>query len=66
MQTEERDGSVERRILIALVTDRVVLARVASKWNWDGGLFASKWSNLVAGWCVDYHRRHAKAHAVQR
>lgn len=49
------NGPTERRVLAALVTDKVTLARVVP--HWDGRLFESPWANVVAGWCVDYYRR---------
>lgn len=46
-------------MLAALVTDRAVLARVASKWPREG-LFSSRAENLVAGWCVGHHRKYGR------
>lgn len=60
MKVEKRDGSQERKILIGLITDKAVLARIASKWD-KKGLFNNKWSNIIAGWCVDYFERYDEA-----
>lgn len=60
MQVERRDGSQERRILTAMIVDAGVLARLSSKWTKEG-LFNSRWSNLVGGWCVDYYRLYDEA-----
>lgn len=60
MKVEEREGARERLVLTGMVTDDRVLAKVAARWE-EGGLFAAEWSNLVGGWCVDYHRKHGAA-----
>lgn len=53
------DGEQEAEILAAVITDPVVLARVASRW--DGSLFASPTANTVAKLCVDYHGKCRQA-----
>ncbi len=60
MRIERRDGSVEQKVLTAMIVDASVLGRVASKWE-KGGLFKDKKSNLIAGWCVDFFKRYDKA-----
>lgn len=60
MKIEKRDGSIERRIVIGLVTDPTVLARISAKWE-GHGLFASKWANLVGGWAIHYYNKYHKA-----
>lgn len=60
MQIEERDGAPERRILTAMIVDRDVLGRIADKWD-KQGLFQSRWSNLIGGWCCDYFTAYGKA-----
>jgi len=59
MRIEKKDSSDERRILTAMIVNRVVLARIASKWN--GRLFRSRWANLVAGWCIRHLKRYDSA-----
>ena len=59
MKIERKDGASERAILIGMIVSKDVLARIAARWNRN--LFASKWSNLVASWCVDYYMRHSEA-----
>lgn len=61
MRVEKRQGGDVRRILTAMIVDKVVLGRVASKWDKDEGLFDSTWANLIAGWCVSYHERYNEA-----
>lgn len=57
--TERLKGSLIRRILLGLITDDKVLARISSKWKKD--LFAPRWANLIAGWCVEYHQKNNRA-----
>lgn len=59
MKVETREGSKERLVLTSLITDSVVLGRVASRW--DGELFSSKWANIIASWCINYHRSYGEA-----
>ncbi len=60
MRYERRSGSDERRITTAMIVDKVVLGRVASRWRPEG-LFSSPWANMVGGWAVDYHRTYGAA-----
>lgn len=60
MQVERRDGSQERRILIAMIVDAGVLAQLSAKWSKEG-LFSSRWANLVGSWCVDYYNLYDEA-----
>ena len=59
MKTENFDGGQERRIITALVTDKMVLSRLAPLWQRD--LFASKYASLVGGWCVKYFNEYGDA-----
>lgn len=59
MKVEKQEGSQERRILIGMVVDKTVLARISSQWTKD--MFASKWANLIGSWCVKYFERYGKA-----
>lgn len=59
MKVEQKDGSRERRILIGMIVNRTVLARIASKWEDD--LFKARWSNLIGEWCVDFYKKYDKA-----
>lgn len=62
MKLQKSDGGIERKVLIGMVVHPTVLGRVALRWNADGGgLFASKWCNLVGGWAVKYYNRYHKA-----
>lgn len=59
MKISKRNSNSERRILTGMIVDRNVLAKIASKW--EGELFRSKWSNLIAGWCVKYFNKYNRA-----
>lgn len=59
MKVQSKSGSQERRILIGMIVDRVALGQIAPKW--ENGLMRSKFSNLLATWCVDYFNKYGKA-----
>ncbi len=59
MRVSKRDGKDERRILVGMIVDPMILGRVVSKW--EGDLFNSRWSNLVGSWCVKFFQRYEKA-----
>lgn len=60
MKVTKQDSSQERRILTGMIVSRAFLARIASKWE-KGGLFRTKWCNLIGGWCVKFFRKYDKA-----
>jgi hypothetical protein len=60
VKTERFDGSQEREILTAMIVHKEFLAIAADKWT-SKGLLGSPWSNIVAGWCVNYFKKYAKA-----
>ena len=62
MKVDKVEGSAQRRILIGMVTDRTTLARLASRWDGNDGLFSSPHENTVAGWCVKYFRKSICTH----
>lgn len=57
MKIERKDSTALRRVLIGLIVDPVVVARIADRWTPDG-IFSTPWANLVAGWCVKYFRKY--------
>lgn len=59
MIAETYEGSKERSVLIGVITSRQVLGVVTA--HWDGKLFASPWSNLIAQWCVDFYTSYKDA-----
>lgn len=58
MRIEKKTNTEERKILIAMVVNRVVLSKVASKWT--EGMFQSKWANIVADLCVSYFNQYSE------
>jgi hypothetical protein len=60
MKIEKFDGSEERSIIAAMISDARVLGRIASRWG-DGNLFESDACNTIAEWCVDFFRRYNRA-----
>lgn len=60
MHIESHDASEEKRILTGMVVDNTVLGHVVDKWR-EGGLFSTRWANLVGGWCVTYFRHYGTA-----
>lgn len=59
MQVKKYDGSHERQLLIGMIVDKKVLAKISTRW--ERGLFLSRWSDLVATWCVSYYRKYGRA-----
>lgn len=59
MKIEEASGKEERRIVTGMIVDRLVLGRIASRWQRD--LFRSKWTNMVAELCVKYYGKYGDA-----
>jgi len=59
MRIDKKNSDAERRILIAMIVDSVVLGRINSKWK--PRAFRSKWANIVAQWCLNYYERYGKA-----
>lgn len=53
------DGSSERQILFGMITNKIVVAAVATEWK-DGGIdfFKSDWARQVGQWCIDYFRKY--------
>lgn len=60
MKVTTYSGSDERTVVIGMIVDVTVLGHIAAKWTGDG-LFASRWSNLIGGWCVDYYTTYNAA-----
>jgi hypothetical protein len=59
MRIDKKNSSQERRILIAMIVDSVVLGRIASKYQ--SRMFKSKWANIIAKWCLNYYQKYEKA-----
>lgn len=61
MRIVKAENAIERMVLTGMIVDPVVCARISAKWQHD--LFRSKWANLVAKWCYEYHMHYGKAPA---
>lgn len=59
MKVSKLDGRREREALTGLIVSDAVAGALASRWQPNS--FPSKWSNLIAGWCVDFYKKHHKA-----
>lgn len=60
MKIETFNSTNERRILIGMITNVDVLAKIASRWT-NSGLFESKASNIIGGLAVEHYDRYQKA-----
>lgn len=60
MKSERYDAQEARRVLIGMITDDAVVGRIARNWP-AAGLFASRWENMIATWCVEHSRKYSVA-----
>ena len=60
MKAERFDATDAKRILTGMITDATVASRIARRWPSEG-LFASRWENIIGGWCVEHARKYGKA-----
>ena len=56
MKTKRYDGNDIRRILCGMIMDKVVCSKITRIWE-GGGLFESKWANIVGAFATDYFKR---------
>lgn len=61
MRAERRHGNDERRILAAMIINDSVLGRISQRWEDQKNLFQSRWSNIIAGWCINHYRKYGEA-----
>ena len=62
MEKESFDQSVERQVLIGIITDTAIASAVSSVWHVkDPGLFRTDIANLVASWSLEYYKRFNSA-----
>lgn len=61
MKVRRYQADEEKTILTALIVNDRVCGQVAQDLGDDREPFKNKWSNLVAGWCVEYFKKHRKA-----
>ncbi len=57
----EKFPSTERDILTSLIVNEQVLSKVHQQMNGDRFLFPSRWSNLIARWCLDHFTKYHTA-----
>ncbi len=60
MKVRQYQSDEERNLLAALITNDRVLSKVAGQAN-GRELFASKWANVIAGWCFRHQAKYQKA-----
>jgi hypothetical protein len=57
LKTTRCDSNIEKQILTGMIMSTTVLGHIVSKWR-PGGLFRSKWANLVSKWCIRYYKKY--------
>lgn len=62
MQFIRHEGSEERHAIVAMVLSPEVLGAVAPVWQPDG--FGSRFSNLIAKWCVEHWNNYQQAPGI--
>lgn len=60
MRIKKQDNKLERQVLLSMVMDSKVLAKISTSWQ-SPGFFKSKWANVVADLSVDYFQKYGKA-----
>lgn len=60
MKVKKYQASEERTILMAMIVHTQVLDRIVRHLG-ESKPFNSKWSNLIAKWCMDHHRKYGRA-----
>ena len=60
METETFNTSMERQILIGIITDAAMASAVSSIWNVSdrSGLFRTNIENLIANWSLEYYNEY--------
>lgn len=59
MKIDKKNNDQERRILIGMIVDPIVLSRITSKYQYQ--MFKSRWANIIAKWCISYYQKYEKA-----
>lgn len=59
MKVQKIQNNNERRILIGMIVDKIVLSKISS--IWERNLFKTKWCNLISKWCIRYFRKYEDA-----
>lgn len=58
MKVEQYEGDQERRILIGMIVDPIVLSRITPQWG--KAKFHNEYANLVGKWCIDFQNKYNK------
>lgn len=62
MRIQKIDNQEECTILTGMIVDKIILGRVSTTWNMQrGGLFRTRWSNIIGQWCVDFYKKYDAA-----
>lgn len=61
MKVRKYSNTEERTVLMAMIASDAVLGRIATKLKGEDEPFKSRWSNLIAGWCLSHFEKYAKA-----
>jgi hypothetical protein len=61
VKVQKYQANDEKTLLTALIVSDRVLGTVAREIGKGPDPFKSKWSNIVARWCFDYHHKHGRA-----
>jgi len=59
MKIETISNQDEHIVLTGMIVDSAVLGRIAGRWR--VGMFRSRWANIVAQWCLEYHTKYGRA-----
>lgn len=59
MNITRRKKTDERKVLVSMIMDDTVCARIAPQWK--SPMFQSEWSNIVGELCADYFKKFEKA-----
>jgi hypothetical protein len=52
VKIKKHEGTIERKIILAMITDKTVLSRIAQVW--ENAEFKAPHLNTIAGWCCEY------------
>ena len=60
MKLSRYDGSQLRKILIGMVTDKVVCSRISSQWKQEDSIFDHPWAETVGRWCIHHLEKYGE------
>ncbi len=53
------ENARERTVLTGMIVSSVVLGKLAPRW--EARMFASRYANLIAGWCIKHFQKYSEA-----